>query len=321
MRLTNRSVNLALIGGTALLVIALFITQVVNHEATTSVVSTGVVATVLLGLFGAYWWGWEPVRYVVIVLATLATGLALPEPFVSHEQTYAVLVAPILALILADAWWVAGSLVTIVICLAARSNWAGVYTQSGSIILLAILTAGIVLSRYLTDAAQRAAEANAEQVREALVRTESQALDVAHKADELARQNDEQRRLLDLVATLETPAVILAEDILLAPIIGHVDSRRAAMLTDRLLREVVEMHAHLVVLDLVGVPTVDTSVAQSLMRTAQAVRLLGCDVTITGISATVAATMTALGINLGNIHVARTPQEALEQYRAAPLKG
>lgn len=320
MRLTNRSVNLALIGSTALLVLALVIAQAVNHETMTSVVSTGAVAVVLIGLFGAYWWGWELARYVVVVFVTLATGLTLPEPFVSQQQTFAILVAPILALILTDIWWVSGSMVTIVICLAARSNWTGEYTQSGVIILLAMLTAGIVLSRYLTDTAQRAAEANAAQAQEALAHAEIQTLDVARKADELAQQNDEQRRLLELVATLETPVIVLADNILLAPIIGHIDSRRAAILTDRLLREVAEMGAHLVVLDLVGVPAVDTSVAQALIRTIQAVRLLGCNVTITGISATVAATMTLLGISLDNIYVARTPQEALEQYRAAALQ-
>lgn len=320
MRLTNRSVNIVLIGCTALLVLALFIAQAVNREAQASVVSTGLVAMVMVGLFIAYWRGWEWARYVVVVLATLATGLALPEPFISREQTFAVLVAPILALILTDIWWVIGSVATIVVCLAARSGWAGQYTQSSTIILLIMLTAGIVLSRLMTDLAQKAAEANAEQAREALARTESQALDVARKADELARQNDEQHRLLELVATLETPVVILAEHTLLAPIIGHLDSRRAAMLTERMLHEVADRRARLVVLDIVGVPTVDTSVAQALIRTVQAVRLLGCDVTITGISATVAATMTSLGISLGNIHVARTPQEALEQYRAVALR-
>jgi anti-anti-sigma factor len=115
------------------------------------------------------------------------------------------------------------------------------------------------------------------------------------------------------VATLETPAVALAEGVLLAPVVGHLDSRRAERLTERLLREVGESRARLVVLDIAGVPAVDSAVAGALLRAVQAVRLLGCDVTITGISASIATTMTQLGISMAGVRTARTPQEALKQ--------
>lgn len=317
MPLTSRNVNLVLMGGTALLTLALLTSQLIGREDRLSVAATAFAALVLTGLFLAYWRGWDAARYGVVVISTLATGLALPEPFVSQQQTYAVLVAPVLALILTNPGWVLGSVVTIVVCLALRAGGTGIYAELPTLILVAMFAGGIILSRLVTDAAQHAAEANAARAEEALRRAEAQAKELALKAAELTRQNEEQRRLLDLVATLETPAVALADGVLLAPVIGHLDTRRAAGLTDRLLRDVNASRASHVVIDIAGVPTVDTAVAQALLRAVQAVRLLGCDVTITGISASIAATMTHLGVSLAGVRTARTPQEALAQVLGA----
>lgn len=313
MSLTNRNVNLVLIGGLALLTLALLISQVVAGEQLASVLVTGSVTLILASLFAAYWRGWEGARYAVVALTTVSTALALPEPFVSQQQTYAILVAPVLALILTGPVWVAGSIAAIVLSLLIRAGGVGIYTQIPPLILLAMFTGGIVLSRLVTDTAQRAAEANAARAEEALAQAEAQKAEVASKAEELMRQNEEQRRLIDLVATLEVPAVAIADGVLLAPVVGHLDSRRASGLTDRLLHEVNVTRARLVILDIAGVPTVDTAVAQAILRAIQAVRLLGCDVTITGISASIAATITQLGISMAGVRTARTPQEALSQ--------
>jgi rsbT co-antagonist protein RsbR len=195
--------------------------------------------------------------------------------------------------------------------LAARSGWQGPYADPLNLILYGMSVGGIVLARLVTDTAQRTAEANARRAEEARVRSEQQAAELAEQAAELKHQNEEQRRLIDLVATLEIPAVALADGVLLAPVVGHLDTRRASGLTDRLLQEVNSSRARLVILDIAGVPTVDTAVAQALLRAVQAVRLLGCEVTITGISSSIAATMITLGINMAGVHTARTPQEAL----------
>jgi anti-anti-sigma regulatory factor len=176
---------------------------------------------------------------------------------------------------------------------------------------IAVTIAAIVLGK-----AQRDAEANAHRAEEALIRTEHQAQELARHASDLEQQNEQQRQLLDLVSTLEIPAVSLADGVLLAPLVGHLDSRRAQMLTSRLLLAINAQRAQLVILDIAGVSTIDTSIARALLDTTQAVRLLGCKVIITGISASVAVTMTHLGINLAGIATARTPQEALVSYVA-----
>jgi anti-anti-sigma regulatory factor/PAS domain-containing protein len=135
--------------------------------------------------------------------------------------------------------------------------------------------------------------------------------DLEQRVEELATRNAEQGRLIDLVATLETPSVTVAEGVLLAPIVGVLDSRRAQALTARLLRDVYGRYTRLVILDVSGVPVVDPAVAQSLIDTARALRLLGCQVVVSGISAMVALSLVQQGIVLGDLAVANSPQEAL----------
>ena len=122
-------------------------------------------------------------------------------------------------------------------------------------------------------------------------------------------------RLLDLVATLETPAITLAEGVLFAPVVGHLDSRRSAALTARLLDAAHRQRADHVIIDIAGVSIVDSTVAQALIQTAQALRLLGCRVTLSGISSEVALTLTQQEIALSDIATVCSPQEALRRQQ------
>jgi rsbT co-antagonist protein RsbR len=133
------------------------------------------------------------------------------------------------------------------------------------------------------------------------------------QAQALTAQNEQQRRLLDLVATLETPTITVADGVLLAPIVGALDSQRAQALTGKLLQAVNNQRTRRVILDIAGVGMVDTAVARSLLDTTRALRLLGCEVCVTGISPAVAITMTQLGLTLTGVTTARSPQEALSQ--------
>jgi anti-anti-sigma regulatory factor len=128
----------------------------------------------------------------------------------------------------------------------------------------------------------------------------------------IAQQYAEQQRLLDLVSVLETPVIAIAEGVLLAPIVGHLDSRRAGQLTQRLLDAVYAQRARAVIIDIAGVPLVDTQVAQLLIRTAQSIRLLGSRVALTGISSETAMTLSNLGMRLEEMQTMRNPQEAIQ---------
>ncbi len=263
------------------------------------------------GLLVAYQRGWEYARHLTLGMIVLLIALSSAEPYLTQAFTITAFLPPVLALILVGPSWVIGSAVVLMVMLAWRAGWQGVYVDPINLILYAVIVGGIVLARLVTDTAQRTAEANAERAEEARLRSERQAVELAQQAAELKHQNEEQRRLIDLVATLEIPTVALAEGVLLTPVVGHLDTRRAGDLTERLLREVNSSRARLVILDIAGVPAMDTGVAQALLRVVQAVRLLGCEVTLTGISSNVAATMITLGITMAGVRTARTPQEAL----------
>lgn len=318
MRMNQRQVTLALLSLMAVGMLVLGLNSLAAGLQTEALLGLS-AAALFGGVLGAYWRGVDWARYIAVVIFTLMVGAGMAEPFLTQYAPLAIALAPVVAFLLGDLRWVVGSGAGLYLILLARAGWGGIYSDPTTIALWALLIGGLILSRLVADTSQHDAEASAERAENALAEAEANAGELTRKAAELTRQNDEQRRLIDLVATLETPTVALAEGVILAPVIGHLDSRRAASLTERLLRDVNASRARLVVLDIAGVPAVDTGVAQALLRAIQAVRLLGCDVTVTGISASVAATMTELGINMAGVHTARTPQEALERaLTAAP---
>jgi len=103
------------------------------------------------------------------------------------------------------------------------------------------------------------------------------------------------------LAELSTPLLVIADRIVLMPLIGAIDSHRAYRAMEELLQGVAANHARVVILDISGVPIVDTQVAGVLIRAAQAVRLLGAQVIVTGIGPDIAQTLVSMGITLGDI--------------------
>jgi rsbT co-antagonist protein RsbR len=275
----------------------------------------GAGTIVILGILIAHLRGWRWSAHATLALLTLVITLSIPEDPQQH-QLYLVntLVPAILAIVLLPWYWSAGAFLISLIGILAQIGLPPIAADPGFALILVVMAIGCSLAAIVAHTAQQHAEDNATRAEEALEETRVQKLALEQKAAELAERNEHQQRLLDLVTTLETPAVALAEGVVLAPVVGHLDSRRAQALTTRLLHEVSNQRAQLVVIDIAGVAAVDTEVAQSLLRASQAVRLLGCKVIITGISASVATTLTHIGVNLGEVSTARTPQEALARY-------
>lgn len=104
------------------------------------------------------------------------------------------------------------------------------------------------------------------------------------------------------IRELSTPVIRLHDRILLLPLVGAVDSRRAMQVMDNVLARVSETRAKVVIIDIAGVPVVDTRVADSLIKATAAVRLLGAQTILTGIGAQVARTMVQLGVELTTMH-------------------
>jgi rsbT co-antagonist protein RsbR len=126
--------------------------------------------------------------------------------------------------------------------------------------------------------------------------------DITERKELEQRQKQLQEQVIYMqemaLAELSTPIIPITQDILVMPLVGALDSRRAADMLDRMLHRVSEERAKVMILDITGVPIVDTQVAQIFITAAQAVKLLGVDVVMTGIRPEVAQTLVSLGFNL-----------------------
>ena len=100
---------------------------------------------------------------------------------------------------------------------------------------------------------------------------------------------------------LSTPVVTLWDGVLALPLIGTLDSMRTQSVMESLLQRVVETNSEVVIIDITGVPTVDTLIAQHLLKTVAAARLMGVDCIISGIRPQIAQTIVHLGVNLGDV--------------------
>jgi rsbT co-antagonist protein RsbR len=109
---------------------------------------------------------------------------------------------------------------------------------------------------------------------------------------------------------LSTPVVELWDSILALPIIGTLDSARTQVVMETLLEAIVNTNSKVAIIDITGVPTVDTVVAQHLLKTVTAARLMGADCIISGIRPQIAQTIVHLGINLLDITTKATLRDA-----------
>jgi len=277
------------------------------------------IAANILGVFltaallGAYLRGWRYAAPAIMLLSILLSSFVPPLPLFSLDAVLSLLIPPVTALILGTPAWVLVSAVATAVLFAARSG-GDIPAGPPFIIIALLLVGGMFLARIVTDTALHDARDQTRRAEDALARAEQQAQALAAANAQQEAQLDQQRQLLDLVATLETHASPLAEGVLFAPIVGHLDARRAEALTSRLLAEASAQRAQMVILDIAGVSTIDTAVARGLLNTAQALRLLGCAVTLSGISAEVAMILVSLDIGLENVATARSPREALAGY-------
>lgn len=124
-----------------------------------------------------------------------------------------------------------------------------------------------------------------------------------------AREETIQRQQEELLE-LSTPVVKLWDGILALPMIGTLDSARTQIVMESLLQQIVETGAQVVILDITGVPTVDTLVAQYLLKTVAAARLMGTDCIISGIRPQIAQTIVHLGVDLSAVTTKATLADA-----------
>lgn len=115
------------------------------------------------------------------------------------------------------------------------------------------------------------------------------------------------------IRELSTPVLQFRERLLILPIIGMLDAQRARQLTEQLLGAVQQQRAKVVVIDITGVATIDLGVANHLVQTVEAARLMGASAIITGVSSKIAQTLVDLGVDLGMMKTVGDLQGGLEE--------
>src|SRR4249920_2500961 len=121
------------------------------------------------------------------------------------------------------------------------------------------------------------------------------------------------RQQQEAIRELSTPVLQVRERLLILPIIGVIDSQRARQLTEQLLRGIRTNRARVVVIDITGVPTIDSTVANHLVQTVDASRLMGASVIITGLSPEIAQTLVTLGVDLSKVNAVGDLQGGIEE--------
>jgi len=182
------------------------------------------------------------------------------------------------------------------------------------------------IGRDITERKQ-AQEALQQAYEEVEKRVEERTAELQREIAERKRGEEERARLQQQVIEaqkqalqeLSTPLVPLSDQVLVLPLVGTVDSRRAQQIMEVLLRGVTERRARVVILDITGVPVVDTNVANYLLQATQALRLVGAECVLVGITPEVAQTVVELGVDLRTL-VTRSDLQGGIEYAQRLLK-
>jgi len=129
------------------------------------------------------------------------------------------------------------------------------------------------------------------------------------EAEEAARVREELHKSLQAMSTPVTP---IWDGILLLPLVGIIDSMRTADVMNKSLTKIAETRARVFVLDIAGVATVDTGVANQLIKITKATQFMGCEAIISGVSPAIARTMVELGVSVGDVRTTATLRDAFE---------
>lgn len=216
--------------------------------------------------------------------------------------------------------------------------WSGFAVPGDTTVLADVITFALVAALLafiidglssLTRAALAARRARERELEAASVRLDSAVrertadLEIAlgaleQRAAEQERLLEENRRQQALIYALSVPVLPIGDRTVVLPLVGELDEQRLTMVTEQALGAVERYAARRLLIDITGVPLVDTLVAQSLMRTLGAARLLGAEVVLVGVRPEVAQAIVGLGIDLGGLSAFADLQSALARPRGGP---
>jgi rsbT co-antagonist protein RsbR len=275
----------------------------------------------------------------VLMLSVL--GVMLANNALSDTPYFLLIPVSIAGLVLSarQVWPVFGAClvglagVTALIVRTSQLGYQDIQVLQDSVALLVIITLISFLGARSTSRALRAGQAAREQAEAAAAERDRAAaaleLRVAERtsdlagalatqraqAGELQASLEQQRMLNELLNALALPIIPVRDDVLVAPLVGNLDAQRAQKLIGDVLVEIERRRARAIILDITGVAMVDTHLAQTLIRTAEATRLLGAKAVLVGIRPEVAQTLVSLGADLAALYTAATLQEGLAAVR------
>ena len=150
-----------------------------------------------------------------------------------------------------------------------------------------------------------------EDLSEELRQREEREKELREKLSTIEKQKQTILQQQEDLMELSSPVIKIWDDVLVLPVIGTVDSRRAQIMMENLLQSIVDSGCTMAILDITGVLRIDTQVANHLIKTVEAVRLLGGECIISGISPAIAQTIVQLGIDLSAIKTKANLQEGM----------
>jgi rsbT co-antagonist protein RsbR len=139
--------------------------------------------------------------------------------------------------------------------------------------------------------------------------------------EELEAKLETIERQRNAIRELSTPVIEVWASVLCLPVVGVMDTSRSAEMTDALLRAVTEKKSRYTIIDVTGIEVMDTSTADHFIRMAKAVRLLGAECVLAGISPNIAQTIVHMGVDLSGVVTFRTMREALQYFVRASANG
>jgi anti-anti-sigma regulatory factor len=293
----------SLVGGGICVVIAgaAYVLSRAGHARTGAILI--VCGAILLALYSGYVRGTVTVAAMLLVPGILFAGVAVGG--------HAGVIAAVVEFVLYIALTVALSLGWLPHAAQDLSPLTGLVLVGANLALLALVL-------WQTLRAQDSFLQRAEDRGRAL---EALANDKDRLVAELQAREETQRRLVETVRELGSPVIPLSTGIIAMPLIGAVDEERAHQVIGALLQGVAAHRARVAIVDITGVPVVDTAVAEALLRAGQGVRLLGAELVLTGIRAEVARLLVGLGLDLAGVVTQATLQEGLDYALQSERRG
>lgn len=258
-----------------------------------------VAAAALVGFYSAYVRGTVTVAAVLLVLPVLFAGVAIGghAGVITAAAMFALYVT--LTFLQNQPWGPKPVL--------AGGPAAGAVDLTGMALTFATLSLVALVTWQTMNALEHFLERAQE--RQRVLQTLADEKDTL--VQELRDREEAQRRLVEMVRELGSPVIPLARRVIAMPLIGTVDSERAQGIMSALLQGVQSNRARMALIDITGVPVVDTAVAGALLKAAHGIRLLGAEPVLTGIRPDVAQTIVGLGVDLSGITTRATLEEGL----------